>query len=132
MKVFDAKSLSEREFDAIVSVLRAGGVIGFPTDTAYGLAADPFNDEAVAAIFKLKGRPDGKPILLLVDSITMVERVAHSTPVFAAVAQAFWPGPLTMILPAVSTLPASVTAGTQTIGVRWPVAPFATALMKRF
>jgi L-threonylcarbamoyladenylate synthase len=132
MKVFDAKSLSEREFDAIVSVLRAGGVIGFPTDTAYGLAADPFNDEAVATIFKLKGRPDGKPILLLADCISMVERVARPTPLFAAVAQAYWPGPLTMILPAVSTLPESVTAGTQTIGVRWPIAPFATALMQRF
>ena len=132
MKVFDTKSLSEREFDAIVSVLRAGGVIGFPTDTAYGLAADPFNHEAVATIFKLKGRPDGKPILLLVDSVTMVERVARPTSVFTAVAQAFWPGPLTMILPAVSTLPTSVTAGTETIGVRWPIAPFATALLQRF
>ena len=132
MRVFHTQSLSEREFDAIVSVLRAGGVVGFPTDTAYGLAADPFNDRAVATIFSLKGRPEGKPILLLVDSLAMAERISRPAPHFRNLAQAFWPGPLTIVLPSASNVPEVVTAGTNTVGIRWPTAGFATELIRRF
>lgn len=130
MEVFHTDYLSEREFEQILSVLRAGGVIGFPTDTAYGLGADPFNEVAVSRIFHLKGRPETKPILLLVDSIQMTESLTNPTPLFRTVAQAFWPGPLTIVLPARNHVPATVTAGTNTVGVRWPLAPFATRLVK--
>jgi L-threonylcarbamoyladenylate synthase len=132
MRVFHTASLSEREFDLILAVLRAGGVIGFPTDTAYGLAADPFNNEAIATIFKLKGRPENKPILLLVDSLEMAKRVTRPNPSLDDVAHEFWPGPLTIILPAIDKLPEAITAGTGGVGVRWPVAPFATELVRRF
>jgi L-threonylcarbamoyladenylate synthase len=132
MRVFHTQSLSEREFDRIVSVLRAGGVVGFPTDTAYGLAADPFNDEAVATIFRLKGRAETKPILLLVDSVAMAERITQPNPGFYDVAQTFWPGPLTIVMTAAPTLSEKVTAGTGTVGVRWPVTGFATELVRRF
>src|SRR3954462_233344 len=131
MKVVHTESLSEKQFELILSVLRAGGVIGFPTDTAYGLGADAFNDRAVSQIFELKGRPETKPILLLVDSLEMAKRITRPLPILDSVAQAFWPGPLTLVLPADPSVPTSVTAGTETVGVRWPVAPFATELTKR-
>jgi L-threonylcarbamoyladenylate synthase len=132
MRVFHTQCLCEREFDLILSALRAGGVIGYPTDTAYGLGADPFNSEAIAKIFSIKGRPESKPILLLVGSIAMAERVTRPIPHFYEVARRFWPGPLTIILPAVANFPETITAGTGHIGVRWPIAPFATELMERF
>lgn len=130
--MFHTDSLCEREFDELVSVLRTGGVIGIPTDTAYGLAADPFNDRAVAQIFAIKGRAESKPILLLVDSVAMTEHITETSARFREVARAFWPGPLTMILPAASHVSKAVTAGTGSVGVRWPVAPFAIELMRRF
>jgi L-threonylcarbamoyladenylate synthase len=132
MKVFNSRSIQEHEFELILSVLRAGGVIGFPTDTAYGLAADPFNDLAVARLFEIKGRPESKPVLVVVSSSSMAETVTSPHPLFHRVADAFWPGPLTMILPAAAHVSAGVTAGTGTIGVRWPIAPFATELVHRF
>jgi L-threonylcarbamoyladenylate synthase len=132
MRVFHAESLSEREFDLILSVLRSGGVIAFPTDTAYGLGADPFNEPAVSEIFNIKGRSDNKPILLLVDSLEMAERIAVPNPLFHRLATAFWPGPLTFVLPARENVPPAVTAGTGTIGLRWPAAVFATELIRRF
>jgi len=131
MKVFHTESLSEREFDQILSVLRSGGVIGFPTDTAYGLGADAFNGQAVSKIFVIKGRADNKPILLLVDSLEMTSRIVQPSPLFQKVAAAFWPGPLTVILPAQLTVPREVTADTGTVGIRWPIAPFATELVRR-
>jgi L-threonylcarbamoyladenylate synthase len=130
MEVFHSESLSQRDFDLILSVLHAGGVIGFPTDTAYGLGADPFSDKAVRRIFEIKGRAEQKPILLLVDSIAMVEKIAAPDKIFYAVAEHYWPGPLTMIVPAKPVLSSLVTAGTGTIGVRWPKAQFARRLLQ--
>jgi len=132
MKLINAARASKEEFELILSLLHEGRVIGFPTDTAYGLGADPFNDSAIAEIFRIKGRPESKPILLLVDSLQMTEQVAHAVPFLRPVAEAFWPGPLTLILPAREVLPQSVTAGTGTIGVRWPICPFATMLVNMF
>ena len=128
MQLFDATTLSDGAFEQILSFLRAGGVIGFPTDTAYGLGADPFNEEAVRRIFEIKGRPEGKPILLLVDSIEMAAAVCNLSERARKLASRFWPGPLTMILPARQTVPSLVTAGTGNVGVRWPAADFAVRL----
>ena len=139
MQTFDATNLSDRDFDQILSFLRAGGVIGFPTDTAYGLGADPFQESAVRRIFEIKGRPETKPILVLVDSMSMLKQIADCSRISDTtelLARRFWPGPLTMIVPVrnsnsenVSRL---VTAGTGTIGVRWPLAPFATRLIQAY
>src|SRR5678815_1794248 len=128
MQIFDAENLSSGEFNQILSILRAGGVIGFPTDTAYGLGADPFNEAAVRRIFEIKGRPEAKPILLLVNSMEMAGHVATLSDKAMTLAERFWPGPLTMILPARDKVPSVVTAGTGTIGIRWPAAPFAQRL----
>ena len=98
-----------------------GEVVAIPTDTVYGLAADPFQPEAVRKLFRLKGRAENKPILLLVHSRRQVEALAARLPeAFERIAQRFWPGPLTLILPAASYLPETITSGTGTIAVRLP------------
>ena len=139
MQTFDSANLSDRDFDQILSFLRAGGVIGFPTDTAYGLGADPFQESAIRRIFEIKGRPESKPILVLVDSMTMLQQIADYSSVrdtTELLASRFWPGPLTMILPLRNSVSGNVsrlvTAGTGTIGVRWTRAPFATRLVRAF
>jgi L-threonylcarbamoyladenylate synthase len=119
MQLFDAGTLSDGALEQILSFLREGGVIAFPTDTSYGLGADPFNDAAVRQIFAIKGRPETKPILLLVNSMEMAGRVAALSDRATALAERFWPGPLTMILPARESVPSVVTAGTGTVGIRW-------------
>lgn len=130
MQLFEAAALSDGAFEQILSFLRSGGVIGFPTDTSYGLGADPFNETAVRRIFEIKGRPEGKPILLLVDSVEMASSVCHFSERALALADRFWPGPLTMILPARENVPSLVTAGTGNVGVRWPTADFALRLVR--
>jgi L-threonylcarbamoyladenylate synthase len=132
MQVFHTEGISESDFALILSILRRGGVIGFPTDTAYGLGSDPFNEASLDRLFKIKGRTETKPILLLVTSIAMAETVSEPNPVFYQVAKQYWPGPLTMILPARTFVSAKVTAGTKTVGLRWPVSPWATKLIERF
>ena len=89
MRVFDAAQLSNAEFGEILLCLRSGGVVGFPTDTAYGLAANPFDPGAVEEIFRIKGRPEDKPILLLVDSMAMAHSLTHIAPAAAAVCGRF-------------------------------------------
>jgi L-threonylcarbamoyladenylate synthase len=93
---------------------------------------DPFNEGALDRIFEVKGRSETKPILLVVDSIAMAESVSSPNSTFYSVAGKFWPGPLTLIVEAQSHLPMKLTAGTKTIGLRWPVASMAAALLKRF
>src|SRR4051812_4121028 len=132
MQVFHTDRISESDFDGVLSILRDGGVIAFPTDTAYGLGADPFNERAIDRIFAIKGRVETKPILVIVDSIAMAESISKATPRFQDVAQAFWPGPLTLIAPSADAVSRNLTAGTNTIGIRWPAAAFATHLVERF
>ena len=102
-------------------VIRAGGVAAVPTDTLYGLAADPFNAAAVKKLFRIKRRPENMPILLLVDSLQRMENLVARTPEgFRSLAARFWPGPLTMILPARPGVPRAMTAGSGTVAVRLP------------
>jgi L-threonylcarbamoyladenylate synthase len=129
VKVYRTENLKDEGYGEIVSLLRSGGVIAFPTDTAYGLGADPFTDAAIERVFQIKGRPDTKAILLLVSSIEMAESVAEPADIFYELAKSFWPGPLTVILPAAKSLPIKVTAGSKTIGVRWPIADMAITLV---
>ena len=129
MQIFNAARLSERDFNQILSFLRAGGVIGFPADTAYGLGADASNESAIRRVFEIKGRAETKPVLLLVNSIEMAERLATVSEVARLLAARFWPGPLTMVLPSRSTVSRMLTAGSDSIGVRWPDAVFALRLI---
>ena len=102
-------------------IVSEGGVIAFRTDTFYGLGADPFNATAVARIRELKGREENKPILLLLADASVADRfIADRSRAFEDVARKFWPGPLTIVGVAVANLPAEITAGTGTVGVRVP------------
>lgn len=106
---------------AAAKIIAQGGIIAFRTDTFYGLGADPFNATAVAKVRALKGREENKPILLLLADARDVDRfIAHPSKEFEELASRFWPGPLTIVGRAVESLPAEITAGTGTVGVRVP------------
>jgi L-threonylcarbamoyladenylate synthase len=108
-----------------VELLRAGEVVALPTETVYGLAANALDAKAVARIYEIKGRPAHNPIIVHVASAEMAKRcVTQWPPVADKLAKAFWPGPLTMVLPRAKEVPDNVTAGGETVGVRWPSHPF--------
>ena len=103
------------------AVIRRGDVVAIPTDTVYGLAVNPFQPAAVARLRRLKQRPEDKPILLLVESRRQAESLTARLPeAFERIVRRFWPGPLTLILPAAAYLPETITSGTGTIAVRQP------------
>jgi L-threonylcarbamoyladenylate synthase len=111
----------EAALEIASNAILSGNVISVPTDTFYALAADPFNLMAVEQIFQIKGRKGWKPLLLLIDSVEQAENVATDIPdLFYKIAEQFWPGPLTLILPAANNVPFKVTGGTGTVGVRIP------------
>jgi len=104
-----------------VDLLRSGGVVAFPTETFYGLGADPRSEEGLEALWNVKGRPAGAPILLLLGGMEQARTAARDLPpCFDALARDFWPGPLTLVVPARDDLSARVTAGTGTVGLRVP------------
>ena len=112
-------------------LLRAGEVVALPTETVYGLAADALNPSAVERIFQIKGRPAHNPIIVHVASAVMAKRcVAAWPPLAERLARAFWPGPLTLVLPCAKDIPEVVTAGGLTVGVRWPSHPFIQAVIR--
>ena len=105
-------------------LLRQGEVVALPTETVYGLAANALNPEAVARIYELKGRPAFNPIIVHVCSIEMARSCVREWPAVARkLADAFWPGPLTLVLPRSEEIPDIVTARGRTVGVRWPRHP---------
>lgn len=106
---------------ATVSALIArGGLVAIPTETYYGVGANPFDATALRRLAAVKGRPDGKPLLVLVGAREHVaDLVAATSPAAELLMAQFWPGPLTVVLPARDTLPVELTAGTGTVGVRW-------------
>src|SRR5262245_50059898 len=105
----------------VAHIISRGGVIGFRTDTFYGLGADPFNRDAVQRIKALKGRDDRKPILIVISDHQQVTRfIPNASAAFNNLAQIFWPGPLTLIGHASTNVTEEITAGTGTIGVRLP------------
>jgi L-threonylcarbamoyladenylate synthase len=114
---------------AAVDTLRAGGVVAFPTETFYGLAVAALDGGSVGRIFELKGRPDSKPLLVLVDSVAMAETIAHVTPSARDLMRRYWPGALTLVMPARASVPSVVTAGTGTLGVRLSSHPVARGLV---
>ncbi|NWJ42526.1 MAG: threonylcarbamoyl-AMP synthase [Geothrix sp.] len=113
------------------SLLCAGGLVAFPTETVYGLGADGLDPEAVARIYAAKGRPATNPVILHVDGLASARALTSRWPVEAtALAERFWPGPLTLVLPASEQVPAIVRAGGPTVALRCPAHPVAQALIK--
>ncbi len=111
-------------------ILRAGGTVAFPTETVYGLGANALDSIAVAAIFTAKERPGWDPVIVHVSNRTMLDRVATVSPQAERLIEAFWPGPLTLLLPRTSQVPDNVTAGRPLVGVRMPAHPIALALIE--
>ena len=112
-----------------VAVIRSGGVIVFPTRSLYGLGADGMNPEAVARIYRLKGRAPVKPLPLLVASLAQAEAlIAPPTPAASRLMQYFWPGRLTLVMAAATGCPAHLTAGSGKIGIRQAGHPIAAAI----
>lgn len=111
--------------------IRAGEVLGMPTDTFYGLAADPFNLRAVDRVYEIKSRSRHKPLSLLIESVDQAEELAQGLPEeFYALARKYWPGPLTIIIKASSRLPLKVTANTGNVALRVPNAPIPLAVVQ--
>ena len=106
--------------------IRAGGVVAIPTDTLYGLAADPFNRAAVARVFDVKGRAAERALpLIATDVAQVVAWIGPLTALASRLAERFWPGPLTILMAAPAALAADVTGGTGRVGVRVPADPIA-------
>ena len=112
-------------------LLRAGELVALPTETVYGLAANALDAAAVARIFEIKDRPAHNPVIVHVASAAMARRCVAEWPALAdELARAFWPGPLTLVLPCSREIPRIVTAGGATVGVRWPSHPFIQAVVR--
>jgi L-threonylcarbamoyladenylate synthase len=120
------------------AVLRRGGLVAFPTETVYGLGGNALDPSAVERIFAAKGRPPGNPIIVHIADVSHLPLVAdlgaltqpRSPTVAARLAERFWPGPLTLVLPKAAAVPDIVTAGGPTVGVRIPAHPVALALLR--
>ena len=113
------------------TLLRLGEVVALPTETVYGLAANALDEAAVRRVFEAKGRPAHNPIIVHFADLAMARRCAAEWPVLAdKLAAAFWPGPLTLVLARSIEIPSTVTAGGDTVGVRWPSHPFMQAVIR--
>jgi L-threonylcarbamoyladenylate synthase len=117
--------------DRAAAVIREGGLVALPTDTLYGLAADPFNAAAVRRVFLVKGRTLERALpLVAADVSQIVSQLGSLPPIAIALAGRFWPGPLTMLLPASGALAPEVTGGTDRVGVRVPAHAVARGLCR--
>jgi len=112
-------------------LLRRGELVALPTETVYGLAANALDEKAVSRIFQIKGRPEHNPVIVHVASLELAKAcVANWPPLAEKLARAFWPGPLTLVLPRSNTIPEIVTAGGATVGIRWPSHPFIQEIIR--
>ncbi len=119
------------EISVAAALLRNGELVAFPTETVYGLGADARREESVRNIFAAKGRPADNPLIVHISDMEMLSGIAAEVPEIAKrLAAAFWPGPLTMVLPKCSSIPSVTSGGLDTVGVRMPSHPAALALIR--
>jgi len=118
------------EIERLGAMLRQGGVVAYPTETFYGLGALARNGAALDRLARAKGRPEGKPLPLVAADLAMVLGVARLDAVARRLAERFWPGPLTLVLPALPGLPTQITGGTETVGIRIPGSEVARELCR--
>lgn len=127
----DPVSPSLSAFQDAIALLWKGGLVAFPTETFYGLGANAMDPEAVMRIYQVKGRPESKPLIVLVGSVKMAESLAADVSATAReLMTRHWPGPLTLVLKAALEIPEELTAGTGTIGIRMPGHPVALGLVR--
>lgn len=128
-QVFQSRE-GDKEIREAAQIIRAGGLLGIPTETVYGLGADALNEEAVRHIFEAKGRPQDNPLIIHVPDASWLERYCRDIPPAAyLLAERFWPGPLTMILHRREVVPLRTTGGLETVGVRCPDHPVTRAII---
>lgn len=114
-------------------LLREGKLVVFPTETVYGLGADASNPDAIAHLYQAKGRPNDHPVIVHIGDLEVLHQWAVNIPLIAySLAEAFWPGPMTLILPKASHVPLAVTGGQDTVGIRMPAHPVAMDLLQAF
>ncbi|MCA1247327.1 L-threonylcarbamoyladenylate synthase [Massilia sp. MS-15] len=129
----DHQDLDQAAIAAAARALEAGALVAFPTETVYGLGADAENPAAVAAIYAAKGRPQDHPVIVHLAPEAPLDYWAADIPQQArALADAFWPGPLTLILKRAANIPDAVSGGQDTVGLRCPAHPVALALLRAF
>ncbi len=116
----------------LTEILRRGGIVAYPTDTLYGLAVDPRNDQAVEHLFDVKARDRGAAVALIASDLAQAQEAGEFGASELLLARACWPGPLTIVVPASRTLARSLTGDLQTVGVRVPAHPVAQALAGAF
>jgi L-threonylcarbamoyladenylate synthase len=122
--------LAQAALNEAAQLIRAGQLVAFPTETVYGLGANALDAKACAAIFAAKGRPADNPLITHIADLSMLQILAEPTPLALKLMRAFWPGPLTLVLPKKNAVPDIVSAGLPTLAVRWPSLALAQALIK--
>ena len=122
---------TEKNIGFLARILKQGGLVAVPTETVYGLAADALNAKACRHIFEPKGRPTNDPLIVHVYSVSDLEKIAETNPLVAKLAKAFWPGPLTLVLPKKPCVPAIVTSELPSVAVRIPSHPTFRKLLKK-
>lgn len=125
-----SSSSAQKQLERAGEILRNGGLVVFPTETVYGLGADATDEAASARIYAAKGRPSDNPLIVHIAAPQDAERYAEVNDIFFRLADAFWPGPLTLILPVKESIPKTVTAGLSTVALRCPSHPVAQALLR--
>ncbi len=121
----------EKVAPELKEVFKKGGIIAYPTETFYGLGADPFNEDALERLFELKGRPRGKPILVVIREVSELTLLAADIPdVATSLIKRYWPGPLTLVFRAKEGLSELLTGGTGKIGVRLSSSPVTQRLVE--
>ena len=131
LNVFDLK-LDSENIDRACEILKSGGLVAIPTETVYGLAASAYDEKAVRDIFAAKGRPQDNPLIVHIGDIEMLEELVSDIPEEALIcAKKFWPGPFTMVLKRNEKIPASVSAGLDTVAVRMPSNEVAAEIIRR-
>ena len=113
------------------NILSQGGLVAIPTETVYGLAANAYDETAVKAVYAAKGRPSDNPMIVHIAELSALpELVTEIPPAAQVLAEAFWPGPLTMVLPRSSQIPLTTTGGLETVAIRMPSHPVARAIIR--
>ena len=125
------REMLDRSLYGAAQCLRAGGLVAFPTETVYGLGADALNETAAKRIYAAKGRPSDNPLIVHIAEVQDLEVLGYPNEKAYALAQAFWPGPLTIILPKKDIVPHGTTGGLDTVAIRMPSHPAALSLIRQ-
>ena len=130
IKIEDTKQIKNEELAEAAQILRDGGLVAFPTETVYGLGANALDEAAAKKIYAAKGRPSDNPLIIHIADMEHLDKIVEEVPEAAHnLAEAFWPGPLTMIMNKSDAVPHGTTGGLNTVAIRMPSDPIALELI---